>query len=482
MSTSTIHWNIGSDLGIYRVSNNYNISLRVEDPDPSLGPVTYNLLTGTLPPSLQLDTDTGYLWGFAEYQIDYIKNYNFSIEATKSYTTGTSLSIVNTFTLTIKGFLDSNIEWVTTSTLQSIETGYPSTLQLEAKETINNFETLYRIVDGNLPNGLDLNNDGSISGQVDYGSTGTYTFTVLASNDYDIIGVSQEFDLTVTESTSTQYTKIYCKPFLSKEKRTQYQNFINDASIFDPEDIYRYLDSNFGVQSNLKMILDFGIERIPLDQYTQALRQNFYKRRFTLSEPKVAVAKDDSGTILYEIIYLDVIDNLRTATLTLYSNRDVSESLSGGSAGQIIYGDNTAREDNIYYPASVNNMRIQLSRIQLDDWSIIKVNRLLEPQFLKTSQSDDQLPTNYIPFVALCYVKPGKSRLILKKIKAKKFSFNTLDFEIDRIVVQNSQDYSSDKYLLFGRENITDTLATDVTLYQGDIFWQFDDGVQLTRT
>lgn len=482
MTTSTIQWAVGPDLGTYRVSNNYDIPLTVVDSDPSLGPVTYALTSGTLPPYLQLDSTTGYLWGYLEYEPSYIKSYDFSVTATKTYINSSTITTASNFSITVKGFLDENIEWVTTSSLGIINAGYPSDLQLEAVETINNFKVKYDLISGTLPSGLILNNDGAISGQVDYGTTGTYTFTVSALTDYSTISESRTFTLTAVDTSGVEYTKIYIRPFLSKEKRKEWQLFINNPSVFDPNLIYRYTDSNFGVQSDLKMVLDFGIERVPLDQYTQALRQNFYKRRFTLGKVKTAIAQDDLGNTLYEVIYLDVVDNLRTAAMVLYSNRNVSAGTSGGTAGQMVTQPVDTEVDSMYYPASINNMRTQLGRIQLDDWSLIKINRFLEPQYMKTTQPGTGLPSNYIAVVPLCYVKPGQSKPILKKIAAYKFKFNMIDFEIDRMVVQNSLDYSTAKYLLFGRESISDTLVTDVTLYQGDVFWQFDDGVQLTRT
>lgn len=481
MTTSTIYWSIDSDLGIYRASNNYHIPLSVTDLEPDLGPVTYSS-SGILPSSLVLDNETGYLWGYVEYQSDFIQTYSFTVTATKTFIDLSTTSTSTTFSMSVKGFVDTNIEWITDSNLGSIKTGYTSELKVEAKETINNFPIKYTLSSGNLPSGLSLNQDGAISGQVNYNSTGTFTFTISAITDYDNTSTNRTFSLTTFDEDSTEYTKIYFKPFLSKEKRKEYQLFINDPDIFNPNLIYRYFDQNFGIQSDIKMILDFGIERIPLDQYTQALRQNFYKRRFTLGKVKTAIAKDALGTVLYEIIYVDIVDNLKNVSEILYSNQTVSISYGGGSAGQILYGPVDPEIDSIYYPGSVNNMRIQLSRIQLDDWSTIKVNRQLEPQFMRTPQPDTLLPTNYVSLVPLCYAKPGQSRQILKKIAASGFKFNLIDFEIDRIVVQNSSDNSSAKYLLFGRDSISDTLVTDTTLYQGDVFWQFDDGVQLTRT
>lgn len=475
-----------SSLGTYRVSNNYDIPITFADGNIFPGTISFNVTSGSLPPSLQLDSATGYIYGYLEYQSNNSETYSFTVQARKDFLAGGFISSSTTFSMNVKGFIDTNIEWVTTSSLGTINVGYPSNLKVEAVERDNNFPIKYNIVSGSLPAGLSLAQDGSIYGQVNYGTTGTFTFTVSAITDYDNTTTNKTFNLTCATGDGVRYTKIYLKPFLAKNKRSEYQQFINNPNTFDPNSVYRYLDPNFGVQSELKMILDFGIEQLPLDQYTQALRQNFYKRRFTLGKVKTAVAADDQGNVIYEIIYLDVVDNLKDVAQVLYANRNVSESLSGGSAGQILYNQPLGflddQVDTIYYPASVKNMRTQLSKIQLDDWSTIKVNRMLEPQFMRTPQPGTLLPSNYIAVVPLCYVKPGQSKQIVKKIAATGFKFNMIDFEIDRLIVQNSLDNATAKYLLFGRETISDTVSTDDTLYQGDIFWQFDDGVQLTRT
>lgn len=487
MSISILNWVTNGNVGTYRVSNNCSIPLTVYDSAPSLGPVSFSVVSGSIPNFLNLDSSTGYLYGYLEYQSKNIETYTFTVEATKTYPNSLTTSTSTQLSITVKNFVDENIEWVTSSTLGIIDAGFVSDLSVQAVETINNTKIKYDLVSGNLPNGFNLDEEGSILGQADYESTGTFTFTVRANTDLGIAVEERIFTLTVVNNDpGTKYTKIWFRPFLSKSKRSEYQLFINDFKIFEPNLIYRHNDPNFGVQSEIKMILDFGIEQIPLDQYTQALRQNFYKRRFTLGKVKTAVASDKDGNVIYEVIYLDVVDNLKTAAETLYTTRNISESLSGSSAGQILsemplgFGDDTV--DDIYYPASVKNMRMQLTRIQLDNFAMIKVNRFMEPQFMRTPQPGTALPSNYIPVVVLCYAKPGQSEKILKKIAARGFKFNMIDFEIDRMIVQTSLDYSSAKYLLFGRESISDTLDIDPNLYQGDVLWQFDDGVQLTRT
>jgi hypothetical protein len=58
--------------------------------------------------------------------------------------------------------------------------------------------------------------------------------------------------------------------------------------------------------------------------------------------------------------------------------------------------------------------------------------------------------------IPICYTLPGKGSSIVSRIKHSGFDFKLLDFEVDRIVVQNSKDNDSAKYLIFPRLNITD--------------------------
>jgi hypothetical protein len=460
MTTSTIYWQISSDLGPVKSNNNCTISIAVYDPEPFLGPVRYSISSGSLPPALNFEPELGYIWGHVDYQSVYEKDYSLTINATKNYSlSGELFTATNTFTLTVRANIDTSIEWVSTSSLGSIEVGTNSEIFVSAKGTNNYYNNVkYSLIDGSLPNGLSVEPDGSLSGSPAYGSTGTYTFAILATDIYNLTGIPKDFTLSVFEVDDTEYTKIYCRPFLSQQKRKYYQDFITNSSIFPPELIYRYFDKNFGIQPTIKLILDFGIERVPLEQYTQALRSNYYRRRFYFGDVKIAVATDDLGTPIYEVVYVDIVDNIQGSSSVFYQN------------------------NKIYNPASIENMRRQLSLIQLDDYSLIKVNRFLEPRYMQSPQPGNLQPPGYLHVIPLCYALPGQGRKITQRIRLSGFDFKLIDFEIDRIIVENSLDNTSAKYLLFERSHISDEIATDLTLYQGDVLWQFENGPQLTRT
>lgn len=432
----------GTDLGTVRANNNQTISVEAYDAVPYRGPLTYSLTTGTtvntrLPEGLYLDSESGFIYGNLPYQPAYTRTYTITINATKTDNRyGTQVTATNTFTLAVKGEVESSIEWISDSNLGSIETGYTSELFVKAQQLNSDYTIKYDLSSGLLPPGLTLTRDGSITGVVDYGSTGTYTFAVLASDVYELSWITKQFNLEVISTTSTEFTKIYCRPFLSKEKRTIYKEFITDTFTFDPKLIYRYYDQNFGIQTDIKMYLDFGIEKVNLSDYAEVLNRNFYRKNFYFGEVKKAIAKSKSGLSLYEVIYVDALDGLTNNTGT-----SVNKTIS--------------INNNTYYPASIDNMRSQLHTITLPDSSLIEVNPDLLPRYMNTAQPNEFRFPGYMRVIPICYALPGQGDRIISRIKLSGFNFNMLDFEVDRIIVENSADNTSAKYLILGNQTIT---------------------------
>jgi len=306
-----------------------------------------------------------------------------------------------------------------------------------ATATVQNYVLQYREVgiSTNLPAGLTLTTAGNIVGVVT--DTGIFTTTIMAStssysNDLLLSGPVYPYSFSTrtftfnVEPATVEYTNIYVKPFLSREKRIEYNNFITDQTIFDPKLIYRVDDTNFGVQTDLKMILEYGIKKLNLSEYESALNANFYKKRLLFGDVKSAQAKDSSGNHVYDVIYIDIVDPLDLANSSVTFN------------------------SNTYYPASVNNMRKNLSEINnitFDEHSL--------PLFMRTPQPGSYIAKEYIKVVVLCYTLPGQSASILTQIRLSKFDFKMIDFEFDRIIIENTLDNTSSKYLLFGKTNIS---------------------------
>ena len=232
-------------------------------------------------------------------------------------------------------------------------------------------------------------------------------------------------------STATTYTKIYVQPFLKVNQRKKWTELINTEAIFDPNQIYLPNNPDFGVQPTIKMFLEFGIQELNLADYEPALQTNFYRKRLTFGDIKVASAKDIEGTHIYDAVYIDIVDS------------------SKGTKSPVIINSST------YYPSSIDNMRNNLENIILPDNSLISVDSNQLPRFMSTLTYPS--PQDYITVAVLCYTLPGEGKSVASKIRASKFDFKQLDFDVDRLIVEHSLDNTTAKYLMFPHTVITDT-------------------------
>lgn len=457
-----LQWINGTSLGTIRANNSQDIPVTVYDASPYSGTLQYRLInTGTvstnLPLGLTLDPDKGYLSGYIPYQPAYTKNYNLTIEATKTdTTTQTKTTATNTFTLAIKGEVESTIQWVTSPNLGQVFVGHVSELAVVAKHINSNYSIKYSLASGTLPPGLTLGSDGSIYGRVEYSNPASYTFTITAGDVYDLSSISRMFVVQTNGENLPEYTNISLRPFLSQDKKDQFREFISNTFTFDPNLIYRYYDYNFGVQRGIQLVVEFGIEKLTLAGYVTALKRNFYKKRFYFGDIKIAIAKNSFGRALYEVVYIDMIDDQ-------------------AGANSVIYVDNDS-----YYPGSIENMQKSLRALQLPDGSVIGVDDSYQPLYMQTPQAGEYQIPGYMTVVPICYALPGQGSKIISRIKLSGFDFKLLDFEIDRIIIQGTQDSATTKYLLLQRQNIGDAISSDPILEE-DIVWTFDDNVTLTR-
>lgn len=438
-----------TNLGIVRANNAQVIDISAHDPYPQLGIVTYTVGPNSdpqqvLPKNLSLTSSTGIINGYIPFQPAYSRTYNFTVHATRTYSTLT-VTATSVFQLVVKGDIESSIEWVTPNTLPTLIADEISELAVIANRLNSDLSIKYRLISGALPHGIVLTPDGCLSGIAQ--SSGTFTFTVLAQDVYEQSGIEKTFTLTVLpQQNNVAFTTAYVKPYLSLDKRTLFKRFMSDETVFLPNSLYRPYDTNFGIQNNMKLILEFGIERLNLSDYRQALRENFYNRKLYFGDIKIAVAADVHNNSIYEVVYIDIVDNLVN-----------SQKISVASA---VY-----TNSNMYYPASVPNMRDRLNQIVLDDFTYIRTNESRLPRFMRTPQLSEYRAPGYMIVMPLCYVLPGEGKKIVTRLRLSGFDFKQFDFEIDRLFIQNSLDNTTDKYLIFDRTKVTDQIESDKYLY-----------------
>lgn len=443
-------WITDTDLGILRADNRQVIKLDIFDPYPEFGKVEFNWTEPTLnddgsanspPPFFNLTSSTGVIYGNIPYQSAYDVPYKFTVRAKKfDLLSTTSTYTDRTFDLTVKGYYASTIKYITPTIIGSLAPGIPSTLYINAISDIPELKIEYKVISGNLPAGLTLQKDGTITGKIYYNSQTYfdrniggltldqnlttidryYNFSVEAKDLYQSGAIEKEFSIKIEDEGDKRFTNIFVRPFMNQTNREYYLSLF-DTEIFNTNEIYRPYDTFFGIQKDPKLTIEFGIEEANIADYVPALNNYFRRKRFYLGDLKSAIAKDIDGNNIYEIIYVDIIDDLE--------NDD-----------KISIGREISFSDQTIYPNSVENMRYALKEIVLSENVPITIDEYRLPLYMRTSQNFLEAPVGFIKVLPICYTLPGKSASIIRKIKATGFDFKKIDFEIDRIVVENSLD------------------------------------------
>jgi hypothetical protein len=364
---------------------------------------------------------------------------------------GETVASSQIYILSVLGSIPSSISFVSTSSLGTLMPGEISELAVKAINTNTNYSLAYEIIQGQLPAGLLFKSDGTITGKItnsgqtyfDFSSSTNlmtldgglttidknWYFTVRASDAYRLSSVDQEFYISVFQDSITEYTRMYVKPFLSRERRNLYRDFITDSVIFDPVSLYRAYDPEFGLQTQIKMIIETGIEKVDMDVYAEAMGQYFYRKQFYFGEVQSITAQDSNGNDVYEIIYVDIIDNQMIGSV--YTAAPVS--------------------------VSVANMQNTLETIQLDPSTVIGVDERLRPKYMTTLQADTGVAVGFIKAVPLCYTIPGGATKIISRIKSSDFYLNQqgwrqFNFDTDRIVVETAKDTEQPGWLAYPTE------------------------------
>lgn len=240
---------------------------------------------------------------------------------------------VKTFEVKVLGEVDSVVTWITPIDLGSIKANRISTFRIEALTTLTDSKIKYTLLDGNLPYGLRLRDNGEITGSVPVTGTPTqpgitridgdrttfdgatttqdrvFEFTVEAKDRLVYSAITKTFRITIDATDNTTYSNLTMKPFLPRDQRATYANFVNNIDVFDPKVLYRPGDENFGVQKELKSLVFAGIETKTIGEFVGATAQNHKRKKFLFGNTKVAVAKDPgTNKILYEVVYVELVD------------------------------------------------------------------------------------------------------------------------------------------------------------------------------
>jgi len=395
------------------------------------------------------------------------------------------------FTVQIVGEIDSAVEWITDSDLGTIKPNQPSQKYVQAETLLYGGRIGYEFVSGTLPPGLTFVPTGDIQGKVkqfaddagpgltrfyevsdslapaedssslsrDFTATfdggitkfdKKFTFTIRARDSVNFATLNRTFNITVTAENSNTFANLYVKAFQTKPKRLAWYNFITDATIFQPGDLYRYGDPNFGVQTALQVLVYAGIESVEAVRYVQSMSRNHYRKRLQFGDLGIAKAKDSqTQETIYEVIYVNIVDPLEkngssiSGTVNLPNNINSPVLISYDSIK--IDSDIPLVSDSDHqriFPNSIKNMRRRMAETGLNDREFL-------PLWMRSIQDQESYETGYVKALPLCYCNPGTAVNVLARIRASEFDFKTIDFVADRYVIDIIDGEIEDKYLAF---------------------------------
>lgn len=99
-------------------------------------------------------------------------------------------------------------------------------------------------------------------------------------------------------------------------------------------------------------------------------------------------------------------------------------------------------KDQFRYTSNIGNMRKRIAVIGANE-------RQYLPLWMRTSQQNNIQEIDYTLAVPLCYCKPGSGQRIRENIEQSKFDFTLINYEIDRYIVDNTEDNQNQQYILF---------------------------------
>jgi hypothetical protein len=400
-----------------------------------------------LPDYFNLDSTSGALYASIPYLPIFVKSYTFTVRIEKKDILQGRITFSNkTFTLTVRGEIDNIISFTTDSNLGNLNIGYLSELSIAATHSSYPVSINYTVVSGHLPPGLSLGKDGSIIGRISYGTIiGQYDFTVAATDIYQQV-IQKDFYINVTEYDQLKYTQIYLTPFMDLNSRNDYSIFINDTNVFDRNLIYRPDDPNFGVQNIPKIYLEYGIQQAYVDDYFYSMQDFFYNKNLIFGELKVKKAIDSKNNYIYDVIYVEIIDNK-------LDSQGLPYDVKGTAA----------------YPNSITNMRARLESTLIEQTTIVNIDEYQTPLWMRTYQNTNSM-LGYTPSLVLCYTLPNMGEKIATKIKNYGIDFSMFNFDIDRLILNdNLTNPGSSVYLIFSNNKYYRDAGTYYIFFAPDV-------------
>lgn len=425
-----------------------------------------------LPTGLIGNENTGWIYGTPLLNTDNVARYTFTVRVYKSTDPSIQSGLFN-FALNIYKTITSTIAWLTPINLGSIVNSLVSTKNVRA---IADVPLEYRLVSGSLPPNLSLLDNGEITGYaanqpkadeiLAIGAQTTFTFGIEAySPTVPLIKSTKEFTLTVVQEYDTPMDTLYMKATPSVNDRVLIDSLLKDTTIIPDSYLYRPNDIYFGKSNSVIYEHQYGVHASNIEQYLASIQHSFYWRNITLGTIETAIARNENGEIIYEVVYSKVIDDLinpagESVSFDIVWPEPVNLNLGPWLTSvvtldtslttvndQQFYTSLTPGAAVVLFPNSLPNMNKKIS----DSLGQQYDSKIL-PQWM-TSQQENGSTLGFTRAWVICYTKPGYAKTIKNNIDTKWVNrygeinkLNSINFTIDRFSVDKLLTYNYDNY------------------------------------
>jgi hypothetical protein len=431
--------NTNSSLG--RVRQDTNVDIKIDGIDFDNDLISYAIASGTLPPGLTLNANSGWITGLVPSGSLGDITYTFSVYVYKrSYPVYAGTP--KTFTLQVLGQISDEVVWLSDSDLGNIYTGQISELFVQAT-TESNRNLIYRLESstGTLPPGLKLLENGLISGRVtfdtfmldndtttfDGGNTffdRMYNFTVAVYDSNNYVYSTKTFNITILAPIIEPYENLYIQVLPDKTSRDNYNSLINNTDIFPQSYLYRPNDPWFGKNVDRRSLFLTGLKPREASVYIQSMALNHYWKTLRFGQIKTAITVDSDFNTKYEVVYVELIDE------------QVNEN--GLSPNLTISLPPNSQNITTIYPNSFPNMETRIVN------GVEYSNRGVLPDWM-TSRQENGTVLGFTRALVLCYTIPGKGKEIAYRVRQNINLLSAVNFTIDRYLWDNSMSASYNK-------------------------------------
>ena len=262
------------------------------------------------------------------------------------------------------------------------------------------------------------------------GTEATATTTTIEAELTNAVSVFRRFTVTVDRFFNEPYQTLYIKAMPPEQDRALINQLIQNQDIIPERILYRADDANFGVAQSVIYDHAYGLTAASIETYVTSLDINHYWKNLTLGRIRTAQALRPDGTVLYEVVYSEIIDDL-------VNNQGESVSKEVTLPFPVNAGDST--EIAQVYPNSLINMRDQV----IDTVGQIAPSLIPVLPIWMTSKQQNGQVLGFTAAWVIAYVQPGESGRVAYNI-SEIFGdqLNLVDYKVDRYELDRSQTHS----------------------------------------